>query len=461
MKYLNLLAFAALAAALLTGCEEKEELFTGFKIDRTSVTMGWQGGNETLGIKTDKDWSLSLKDDSWCTVSPKSGSGSATITITAGENPSKDGERSEKIILSYDGISLPITVTQEKNPGEAVFSITPNSASVPPEGGNFEFTVISDAAQYEITIVDGWIEEVSRSGDRFTGETITFHAAANEWPEDRMGVVSVCTENGSCIPVTVNQAKGNPTYVHHDTGYRFTATWCGYCPYMDEAFHTFAQSHEDYDYLTFHSSKGYPLYFGDSGTLMTAYDISGFPTGVMNGWKEISNSSTVSTTVNNMNKAADDFAGKFPCTAGIGIASNITDDKLSVEATVETSVNDGFLVAAFILESGIIQAQTYYPPTGATQNLTSFQHDNVARATLTGSPLGDSFEATAGTPVKFTWEKALDSSWSQDNLSVAVLVLRPYGAYASYKAKTKYPDTYVVNSRIAAAGSHISIEYEK
>lgn len=349
---------------------------------------------------------------------------------------------------------------EENGPKEPVFSIDRRSVDVPAAGGNFELTVISDPVEYEITIVDDWISEVSRSGDRTTGETIVFAASANQ-SGARTGIVSVCTREGTCIPVSVNQAAaGSRAFVRNNIGFRFTATWCGWCPYMDEAFHTVASDQSSrFNYITFHASAGYPLYLVDGVAIANLYSVQGFPTGVLNGWKEIKNYSTVSVTVGNIGNAISDFSEKFPCEAGIGISSTLEGNRLDVKVNVE-AVPGEYLLSAFLLESGIVEAQTYFLTTGGSQTLSDFEHDNVARKTISSSYPGDAFTAT---DEEFVFERTvlLNSAWNKQNLSLAVLVLKPYGTLSANKAMPEYPDNYVVNSLIVPVGTTNSIQYEE
>jgi len=458
MKVPHFFLLAVTGIALLS-CETiGTETLTGLKVDKTSLEFAYTGGTETLSIQSSVEWTATCAD-SWCTVSPASGNGNADISVTAAPNPEKSGERHGRVIISYDNVSVSVMLKQEANPVAPTFSIDPSSIELGMEGGSFSFTVTSDL-EYEITVVDKWISLTSREGDRTTGETITLSAEPNEWSADRSGIVSVCTKNGSCIPVSITQAgTGGKAYVHHNIGYRFTATWCGWCPYMDEAFHEVAKT-SDFLYITFHASSGYPLYISDSNTMATAYKVAGYPTGILNGWQEIENYTEISATAGSIEDAIASFEASFPCVAGIAVNSTIADGTITVNASVETSVADEYKVTAFLLESGIVETQTYFTLDGETQSLTNFKHDFVARKTLTSRVLGEAFEGKAGESTDFSWSAKLSNAWTPANLSVAVIVTRPYGAYEAKKAVSNYPDNYVVNAVIVTAGTSKEIEYE-
>lgn len=349
----------------------------------------------------------------------------------------------------------PIQQEEEVVEETPVFSIDPKSVDVPAEGGEFDIRIVSTDVEYDITIVDNWIEELSRSGERKTGETIRFKASANPDETPRSGIVSVCTKDGSCIPVTVSQAAAKePVLVHNNLGFRFTATWCGWCPYMDKAFHDVAEDEDvKFNFITFHISYGYPLYLADGGALANAFKVESIPTGILNGWQHLDNYQEISYTASLIKKAIVDFEKTFPCDVGIGVSSSISLNCVYAKATIEAPPGD-YLVAAFLLESGIVEPQ-YHAANGYINN---FVHDNVARKTLTNSPSGDAFTASEE-PTVFNWDGVISSNCNINNLSVAVLVLRAYDS-ASQKAVSDYPDYYVVNSAIAPIGVSKKIEYE-
>lgn len=457
MKYYLLLALAVVTAAL-TSCEPP---INGVRVDSTNLSFPGEGGTQTLKVKAGTAWEINVPADlNWLNVSPKSGTSSADVTVTASANKMKDQDRNVELIINYEGNQIRVNVNQAHGEGEPVFQLSQSSVEVGSEGGEFSVNVVSDAADYDVDINAKWITSVSRKGNRYDGETLTFSVAPNEKKEARTGVVSICTKSGTCNPVTVNQAAfAGATYEHLNVAYRFTAVWCGHCPYLDETFHMVKDRRDDFDYVTVHGSAGYPLYFNDSNSLMSAFQVGGFPTGIINNWKEFGNSHNVSANADNLENELDAFEKTFSCVAGVSVKSTVADGQIKVDAEVETSISGKYQVSAFLLESGIVEAQTYFPDNGPTTELKDFVHDNVARATLTASALGDAFDAVATEKTQFSWTVTPDKSWKEKNLSVAVLVHRAYGDVK--KNNKKYPDYYVVNAALAPVGKSVEMKYEK
>ena len=455
MKNFRFLALVAMAAALIS-CEPP---IGGVHVDTTQLSFPGEGGTQTLQIKAGMAWKIEVPADLyWLSVSPTSGSSSAEVTVTASPNKMKDQGREVELIINYEGSQKRVTVSQAKADGEPVFTLSKNSFDVSADGGEISFTVVSDASDYDFTIVENWIEVAAVEGNRYDGQTVKLKIAANDKKAERTGVISVCTKDGSCYPVSVKQAGfSGAVYEHLNVAFRYTATWCGHCPYMDETFHLVKKDRADFDFVTIHGSAGYPLYFSGSDALMSAYQVQGFPTGVINGWKEFGNSHNVTSNASKMKNELDAFEKSFTCVAGVSVSSTVADGKISVSAEVETSISGEYRISAFLLESGIVEAQTYFPDGGDTQTLEDFVHDNVARKALTGSVTGDKFNAVATEKTSFSWSADLDKSWKEKNLSVAVLVHRPYGSVK--KSNQNYPDFYVVNAAVAPAGKSVTMKY--
>ena len=448
MKRNRILALAAALAAVFSCDEIPQDIQqdVSFRLGTSSITLDYNGGTREIAFTAPGEWTASSSDTSWCSVSPSFGSGSDTIVVKVSPLPDEDLDRSARIKVSCNGLNLSVSVKQTCNPD--YFAISPTQISLGGAESDFEITVVSHSQEYEITIVDEWITEVSRSGEPLTGETISFHATSNKNAEaaPRSGVVSVCTKDGNCIPVMVEQAsliEGNVLAM------RFTATWCGYCPYMDEAFKKVAEQRDDFRFVTFHASSGYPLYFKDCEPLATAYKIEGFPTGILAGWRTINNNTNTDNVAKTIIKYLDDFQSKFPCTVSIEASAAINNGSIEVNAKVNSLADNSLQVVALVLESGIVQAQNYYPQSGGSQTISDFVHDNVARKLISSSITGgEAFSLGTGESKDFSWSCALDSSWNSDNLSVLVWVYSAYGDLAEYKLKKSFPDTYIANCTI-------------
>jgi len=93
VKILKCLFFSLL---IFGGCTEKEEPLY-IKLDLDTLTFKSEGGNQTITILSNGEWAVSGETD-WCTVSPKTGKGDLTVTVTVSENETTN-ER--KVTLTF------------------------------------------------------------------------------------------------------------------------------------------------------------------------------------------------------------------------------------------------------------------------------------------------------------------------------------------------------------------------
>lgn len=445
MKHFSSVFFALflLAFSACTKSNSGNEQGVFFKIVTSSVDFDMNSGEKEIEFTAPGAWTAESGDDSWCTITPTSGNGSGKITVSVSENESGD-PRSTKVSFTCGGLTLSSTVNQEGNPD--ALSITPSSIEIEAQASDFSI-VVKSSKEYDVTLVDSWISIVSREGAPATGETINFHAEENPVSEDgaaRMGIVSICTKDGSCIPVKVNQ-KGQ--FSRKVLAMRFTAQWCGWCPYMDETFHKAAELEPKFDYLTIHCDPSYELYFTESGTLADAYNIQGYPSGVIAGWKSFDNNTNTDNAAKSVKIICNDFDTRFPNSVGIKATATFEGNRLTAHADIYSNETEELKVVAIVTEDGVVARQALYGTDGSSSTINDFVHDRIARKTLTASIMGDTISAEAGKAVSMDWNCAVASSWNKENLSVLVYVYKEYkDIYRTYKKEKKFPDYYIVNS---------------
>lgn len=98
----------------VTVTQKKEVIQLVLSVDKTSLEYEKDGGSQNLVITSNTRWDISCP--SWCTLSTKSGSGNATITVSVGKNE-KAEQRSDQIIINGDGVST-VHVSVSQKPGD-------------------------------------------------------------------------------------------------------------------------------------------------------------------------------------------------------------------------------------------------------------------------------------------------------------------------------------------------------
>lgn len=89
-----------------------------FSASTDLLSFSAEGGTETFQLTTDASWEADTGHDSWIQVSPASGKGNTTITVTVGQNPDSDSPRRGWIDFTATGKnvtgSLSLKVEQDR-----------------------------------------------------------------------------------------------------------------------------------------------------------------------------------------------------------------------------------------------------------------------------------------------------------------------------------------------------------
>ena len=334
------------------------------------------------------------------------------------------------------------------------FEFSPSAIEVEPMGGLFTMKVRS-SVDFHVQINDDWIKQVSVTGDPRLGATVTFSAEMNNG-EERSSVMIVCDDK-NCYPVVVTQGDGSKLkkVTHHSLGMRFTATWCGYCPIMSKTFHLAKDNLGDkFEYICMYATDG-DYGFSDMNTLASQYKIGGYPTGIIDGRFEVENYSS-EYAAGLIASAVEETETNYPAATAIGLESSLSGQNLTVKAEVFANCAETYKLTVILMENGIIGYQADYTD-GDQQN---FQHDRVARKTLTSSISGDPFSIDeVGGTKSFTYTYTVPASYKKNNLMILAYVQRTFGSRPVIQSGN-YGNWYVDNCRVAAVGTTAPLEAE-
>ena len=334
------------------------------------------------------------------------------------------------------------------------FEFSPSTIEVEPVGGLFTMNIRS-TVDFHVQINDDWIKQVSVTGDPRLGATVTFSAEMNIG-EERSSVMIVCDDK-NCYPVVVTQGDGSKLkkVTHHSLGMRFTATWCGYCPIMSKTFHLAKDNLGDkFEYICMYATDG-DYGFSDMNTLASQYKIGGYPTGIIDGRFEVENYSS-EYAAGLIASAVEETETNYPAATAIGLETSLSGQNLTVKAEVFANCAETYKLTVILMENGIIGYQADYTD-GDQQN---FQHDRVARKTLTSSISGDSFSIDeVGGTKSFTYTYTVPASYKKNNLMILAYVQRTFGSRPVIQSGN-YGNWYVDNCRVAAVGTTAPLEAE-
>ena len=187
-----------------------------FSITPTTLSFTSSGGNQSITVTSNQTWTAS-SSVSWLTLSKTSGTGDATLTLTAQANTSTDN-RSGIVTFTADGKTY--TVTASQNGVATYFEITPTTLSFTSSGGSKSVSVMSNQP-WMVSADASWLKLSDNSGT--SDATLSVTAEENTSTSSRSGTITF-KAGGNTYSVSVTQEEANPTFSVTPEALSFTAS---------------------------------------------------------------------------------------------------------------------------------------------------------------------------------------------------------------------------------------------
>lgn len=170
MKKLKCFLFVAAIAFSIVGCRKPVEI--SFGTDAQEIEA--QGGSFEVEVKSNGDWTIDATPE-WLTVSPTSGTGNATLTLTAQPNNALES-RSGEVKASTKDNTATLTVTQ----GFGTFiSLLPTSIESGEAGGEFTVSISANIA-WAVSQLPDWMTCTPMEGTGDVTVTLAINPISDE-----------------------------------------------------------------------------------------------------------------------------------------------------------------------------------------------------------------------------------------------------------------------------------------
>ena len=166
--------FVAVVALSLVGCQKAVEV----SFDGTVPEIEAQGGSVEVALKSNGDWTVSSSAE-WLAVTPTSGNGNATLTLTADANTMEP--RSAQITASTKDNTAVLTVTQQAP--RYYINVTPKEIRCDAEGGEYTIQVSSNI-NWTVSVPQ-WITSSVSEGSNDATLTLTISRIEGDFSESR------------------------------------------------------------------------------------------------------------------------------------------------------------------------------------------------------------------------------------------------------------------------------------
>lgn len=422
------------------------------------IVLDSDGGSEIIRFTSPQNWFVELAEEaSWLELSPLEGeAGSGRVKIKAPANTTGGTRRAEFSICS--GIqSVQFYVIQDHY--EYLFEIPDTEMHISACGGIIPIPINTNQ-DFRVTSSQDWVMPSPSQGKR--PEYVVVAVEPNLTQEPRTSEIVIASDLAE-VTVTVTQDAvdeilsqwTDKSFVHRSLAMRFTATWCGYCPYMGTAFDSAKdQMGGSLELVTLHGGDS-DYEFSGTNQLARRFNVEGYPTGIVDSRASIPNYSSTSTTASVAVMVAQETASNYPTVSGISMDSYLSGTELTVVVPIYFHQPDAYRVTVLLLEDEIVG----YQNGGGTK----YTHNDVARYALT-SMSGESVKIkSADTVWTQVYTTKVNSAWNPENLEIMVYVERPYGEQSEvqsvdYADYGDYGDTYIDNCRVVKVGEAAELE---
>ena len=248
---------------------------------KDQVEISGDGGKVKVAFASALDWYVETQD-AWLHVTPDKGvAGNGVITVEADKNMDIE-KRTGVVNICSEDVVFPVKIIQK--PYEATFEMLESEKTVSCLGGNMILKVNADV-DYECTIDADWIKAADSKAASVRQHQ--FNVEPNTG-DQRTAVVSFHYGAMTKTVTVIQRAVGTEAddwqlgeFAHRSLAMRFTADWCGYCPYMAVAFkNAKSQMGDRLELVSLHGGKS-RYEFSGTATLERRFKASSYPTGIV------------------------------------------------------------------------------------------------------------------------------------------------------------------------------------
>jgi uncharacterized protein (TIGR02145 family) len=170
-KFLNWAAAGVVAAAGLAGCGD-----AAFRVTPRRINVLFEGGAYPIAVTSSMAWTA-VVDTTWCTVSPISGTGNDTVTVTIAPNPGLGLlQRTATVTFTSGTLIRQVAITQfeDRKLSQLRFTIASDRIGAPAFDG--EMGIIThpyDGSSYRVRSMGGtwWMIQNADDGATYTACT--------------------------------------------------------------------------------------------------------------------------------------------------------------------------------------------------------------------------------------------------------------------------------------------------
>lgn len=427
-----------------------------FEISENKFDFNVAGGQFQVAVTSSADYSVGVQPDwiSEVSVEVKAGQPHTRIhTFAVAANTTGNARKDDFVFINAAGTVLKVSVSQKA----PFLTVSETEVGVPAAGGSKRI-VVTSSLDWVVTAGQE-ADWVTISPKRGTGDgVVLIDVDENKASSARAGSLVIASADGTVeylVSFIQSGASGEESeawmelpFYHRSLAMRFTATWCSWCPYMGAAI---SRAQELYPgkilHLALHGG-GSDLQTINVEPLMTYYHGNGFPTGIVDGRRNITNSEHVEEVAAGFIAAFQETEENYETASGLAIRSTTNGPKVSIDIDAYFKAAGDYKITVLLLEDGIV-----YPQTNGGDN---YVHNHIARAAVTDI-FGEAFSIKKDlTKKSFHYEVSVNPAFKLENMHVLAYIQKPFGSAPRLQTED-YGDYYVDNCATAPVGDELKL----
>ena len=171
--------------------------------ETTSATL-------SIDASSNCNWTVSCSDALVSNISPSSGKGASSVTITTTANPTALSSRSAAIIVKNSSGSIVREITLTQSASKEFLDLSVTSMEFTSKGETRNVTISSNT-HWTITGGADWITLNKTEGDDNSDVSVTIAESTSK--EDREAVLTVTGKNGTTKTVSIKQIRATFTTI--------------------------------------------------------------------------------------------------------------------------------------------------------------------------------------------------------------------------------------------------------
>lgn len=374
--------FLFTAITCIASCSKPENNEPATTSPESSIILENSAGDTTsMSYIFENDWSITDVPE-WVEIRPRSG--------TAGEYrlSFKSLLANESAIEREWNGGSGIYVIQRPSPG--VYAKSPSQVSA--TGGTLDIDV-RHSIGFDVETQDDWLTASVELSDEkvilgdgktesFSNKSVLTCTIDENMSGPRTGKILFKSNGATIYEIEINQEgeilpEWDKEFYRNSLFLRFTATWCSYCPWMEEALEDAKEmcpdriitlcSHPD-------NSEGGMAWEGTS-FFEEFYSVTSYPTGIMNDIARFKNQD-VALTSREVAGLAEEAKQSYPSSTCTAISSMVSDNTVNVTLKIASKRQGEYRLFVYVVEDGIVFKQS---GTG----MDNYVHNSVIRDILT------------------------------------------------------------------------------